>query len=60
MTDVSKILELFQSKLVLINVGTPLFGDAAEKQGCDVVNVDWRPVAAGDKKFQDILEDLGF
>jgi FdrA protein len=55
-----KIEELFHSKLVLINVGTRLFGDAAQAQGCEVIQVDWRPVANGDKKLQDILDDLGF
>lgn len=58
--DVSKILALFESKLVMINLGTELFADAAEKQGCEVIKVDWRPVAAGDKKLQDILDVLGF
>lgn len=58
--DTEKILRLFGSKLVLINVGTSLFGDAAREQGCEVVQVDWTPPAGGDKKMLDILEDLGF
>lgn len=58
--DTSKIQELFHSKLVLINVGTKLFGDAAEAQNCEVIQVDWTPPAGGDKKMMDILDDLGF
>lgn len=58
--DTSKIQKLFHSKLVVVNVGTCIFGDAVEKQGCDVIQVDWKPVAGGDKKFQDILDELGF
>lgn len=58
--DTSKIQELFHSDLVVVNVGTRVFDDAAEKQGCEVIQVDWRPVAGGDKKYQDILDTLGF
>lgn len=60
MTDTSKIQELFRSKLVVINVGTRIFGDAVRDQGCKVVQVDWRPPAGGDAKMRDILEELGF
>lgn len=58
--DTSKIQKLFHSDLIVVNVGTRIFGDAVEKQGCEVIQVDWRPVAGGDKKYQDILKDLGF
>lgn len=60
MEDLHRIQKLFHSKLVLINVGTSLFGDAAEAQGCDVIQVDWTPIAGGDKKMQELLDDLGF
>lgn len=60
MADTAKIQELFHSELVVINVGARIFGDAVEKQGCEVLQVDWRPPFGGDKKMASILEDLGF
>lgn len=58
--NTEKVLELFHSKLVVINVGTRIFGDAVRDQGCKVVQVDWRPPAGGDVKMRDILNELGF
>jgi hypothetical protein len=51
--------KLFRSKLVVINVGPKVFADALEKQGVAVVQVDWKPLAGGDKEMQDILSLLG-
>lgn len=59
MADTSKIQQLFESELVAINIGPRLFGEALEKQGVKVIQVDWRPVAGGDKEMQDILSVLG-
>lgn len=54
-----KILELFKSDLVVINVGSRVFANALEKQDVEVLQVDWKPVAGGDKEMQDILNMLG-
>jgi hypothetical protein len=54
-----RIQELFESKLVVINVGSRLFGEALEKQGVEVIQIEWMPVAGGDKEMQDILDLLG-
>ena len=59
MADTSKIQQLCESELVAINIGPRLFGEALEKQGVEVIQVDWRPVAGGDKEMQDILSVLG-
>ena len=59
MADTSKIQQLFESELVAINIGPRLFGEALEKQGVEVIQVDWSPVAGGDKEMQDILSVLG-
>lgn len=59
MADTSEIQQLFESELVAVNIGPRLFGEALEKQGLEVVQVDWRPVAGGDKQMQDILAALG-
>lgn len=51
--------KLFRSQLVVINVGPRVFAEALEKQGVKVVQVDWKPIAGGDKEMQDILSLLG-
>lgn len=60
-TDTSKILELFaQKKLTVLNVGISAFADAlTQQEGVEVVQVNWRPLAGGNKEMQDILELLG-
>lgn len=58
--NTENILKLFGSKLVVINVGTRIFGDAVRDQGCRVIQVDWRPPAGGDAKLRGILDELGF
>lgn len=57
MTD--KIIDLFNSDLVVINVGPKVFGDAAREQGVEVLQLDWKPIAGGDKEMIEILEALG-
>ena len=62
--DTSKIENLFASQLVAVNIGPRLFGEALEKQGVEVVQVDWKPAAGGELmvnlgEMQDILSALG-
>ena len=57
MTD--NILKLFNSELVVINVGNKLFAEALDKQGFRTVQVDWGPPAGGDKKMQELLKIMG-
>ena len=59
MSDVSKILNLFRSELIVVNVGPRSFEEVLEKQGYEAVQVDWKPAAGGDKKMQELLEYLG-
>lgn len=61
MTDIdcSKIMDLFRSELVTVNVGPKLFAKALEDQGYTALQVDWKPVAGGDREMQDILDLLG-
>lgn len=54
-----KILDLFRSELVTVNVGPKSFATALEKQGYRTLQVDWRPVAGGDREMQKILDLLG-
>ena len=59
MSDDSKILNLFRSELIVVNVGPRSFAEVLEKQGYEAVQVDWKPAAGGDKKMQELLEYLG-
>ena len=59
MSKLDKIQELFNSELVVVNVGPRLLGEAMEKQNVEVVQVDWKPIADGDKEMYDILVALG-
>lgn len=54
-----KINQLFRDNLVVINVGSKFFGEAVKKQGVEVIQVDWKPIAGGDKEMIKILEFLG-
>lgn len=54
-----RIQELFSSALTVINIGPRVFANALEKQDVMVIQVDWKPVAGGDKEMQDILSQLG-
>ena len=57
--DCKKILNLFQSELVTINVGPKLLATSLEMQGYKAYQVEWKPMAGGDKEMQEILDLLG-
>ena len=59
MADTSKMLSLFRSELVVVNVGHKSFADVLEKQGYTALQVDWKPAAGGDKQMQEMLQYLG-
>lgn len=54
-----KILNLFRSELVTVNVGPKLLATALEMQGYKAYQVEWRPMAGGDREMQEILDLLG-
>ena len=45
----SKLNELFNQKLHVVNFGIESFYDDLKGQGEAAVHVDWKPVAGGDK-----------
>lgn len=57
----NKLNELFRApKLTIINIGVSAFAEAVERQhNAKVVQVNWRPLAGGDKNMQDFLKILG-
>ena len=54
----SKITELLESPLIIINVGLRKFTESLEKQQVEVVQVDWVPPAGGDKEMMNLLDQL--
>ncbi len=54
-----KIINLFNSELVVVSVGSPAFATAIENQGFKTVQVDWVPPAGGDRQMQELLKIMG-
>jgi hypothetical protein len=54
----TKIDELLNKPLVVINLGLRKFAESLEKQEIEVVQVDWVPPAGGDKAMADLLDQL--
>ena len=57
--DCKKILNLFRSELITVNVGPKLLATSLEMQGYKAYQVEWKPIAGGDKEMQMILDLLG-
>ena len=54
----SKVNQLFERKLSVVNFGIESFYQDLIKQGKSAVHVDWKPVAGGDKKIAACLRKL--
>jgi len=54
----TKTEELLHTPLIVINLGLKRFAEDLEKQGVEVVQVDWTPPAGGDKEMLDLLDQL--
>ena len=61
MAEENKLEQLFrEKKLTVINIGVRAFADAVARQpDVEGVQVNWRPMADGDREMQDILSLLG-
>ena len=57
---VSNTQKLFGGKLKVINVGLPHFAETLRAQGVGVEQVEWKPVAGGDKELGNLLDAMGF
>jgi hypothetical protein len=53
-----KIEKLLLEPIVVINIGLSQFGKSLEEQKVEVVQVDWKPPAGGDKEMIDLLDQL--
>ena len=54
----TKIDELLQKPLIVINLGLKEFAESLEEQKVEVIQVDWVPPAGGDKEMMDLLEQI--
>ncbi|MFB0537710.1 MAG: hypothetical protein ACETWR_22310 [Anaerolineae bacterium] len=54
----TKIPELLNQPIVVINLGLKKFAESLQMQDVDVVQVDWVPPAGGDKEIIDLLDEL--
>lgn len=54
----TKIDEMLQKPIVVINLGLKKFAESLEEQKVEVVQVDWIPPAGGDKEMMDLLEQI--
>jgi len=54
----TKIDELLHKPIVVINVGLKKFAESLEEQKTEVVQVDWVPLAGGDKAMVELLNQL--
>jgi len=49
---------LLQESIVVINLGLKKFAESLERQGVEVIQVDWVPPAGGDKEMIELLDEL--
>jgi hypothetical protein len=54
----SRIDELLQKPIVVLNLGLKKFAESLEEQQVEVQQVDWLPPAGGDKEMIDLLDQL--
>jgi hypothetical protein len=57
--NVKKINELFSKELKVINIGLDSFAENLRKEEVEVLQLDWKPPAGGDKRLISLLEKLG-
>ena len=54
----TKLNNLFNQTIKVINIGIPSFAQDLTQQGVINVHVDWRPPAGGNRKIQTLLEKV--
>ncbi|MGE5841761.1 MAG: fdrA domain protein [Deltaproteobacteria bacterium] len=56
--DIRKINELFGKDLKVINMGLDSFAENLRKEEVEVLAMDWKPPAGGNKHLISLLEKL--
>ncbi len=54
----TRITQLLEEQIIVINIGLGQFARSMEEQGVEVVQVDWTPPAGGDKEMLELLDNL--
>ena len=54
----TKVNELLQNPIVVINLGLKKFAESLGEQNVEVVQVDWIPPAGGDQEMMDLLDQF--
>lgn len=54
----SKLNELFKKELHIVNFGIESFYHELKSQQVPVIQIDWKPVAGGNKKLASMLDLL--
>lgn len=54
----SKVEELLQKPLIVINLGLMKFAECLEEQNVELVHADWAPPAGGDTELINLLDQL--
>ena len=57
--NVRKINQLFDSDLVVINMGLETFAENLEREEVKTLQMSWRPPAGGNRRLLALLERLG-
>ncbi|MCC5911403.1 MAG: fdrA domain protein [Clostridiaceae bacterium] len=50
--------QLFKKDIKVINMGLEIFTDSLKNQKVEVVQMDWKPPAGGNKKLADLLKKM--
>lgn len=54
----NRINELFKKELKVVNIGLDSFYKELKEKEVDVIHVNWRPPAGGNKKMIKLLDKL--
>ena len=55
----NKITRLFTEELVVINMGLESFAKDLQAENVNVLQMNWKPPAGGNKRVADLLARLG-
>ena len=54
----NRIISLLVEPIIVINMGLRIFSESLDDQSVQVVQVDWKPPAGGDKEVIELLDEL--
>ena len=60
MPEELNVFPLFGQTLKIINIGQEHFADSIRKQGVEVEQVEFRPLADGDQEMIELLLKMGY